>query len=472
MSPELLEIFSQNVLAKLLRVAEEALEDNNPPVAYPEFVPQRGENTGKYFLREKYFWTCGFFPGLLHTLLERAVKYPHVFPFHGHEKATRLFDTASVRQRLASLCDLWKAPIQEMASRTDTHDLGFILQPSLRKDWELTGNEKSLQSLLIGARSLASRYEANVGAIRSWNVLKQKDVTITSMTDDFLVIIDSMCNLDLLYYASKHLCDPNLAEIATTHARTLIKSHLRPEHITGNFGYKGSCVYSTCHVVNFDPRTGSIKNRRTAQGYRVDSTWARGQAWAILGYAQTYNWTKEKEFLWVASGLAEYFIWRLESAPVCVEMPNTGTNGRENVGRYVPLWDFDAPIDDQTNPLRDSSAGTIAANGMLVLSQSMAALGDTVLAERYRSTAIRIVTDTLECCLSKEKAKFVDSGDKRYNGIHVEDIEEGQRFDSILKNATANHNSYDLDRYSDHGLVYADYFLLEFGNQLLRLGFI
>jgi hypothetical protein len=28
MSPELLEIFSQNVLAKLLRVAEEALEDN------------------------------------------------------------------------------------------------------------------------------------------------------------------------------------------------------------------------------------------------------------------------------------------------------------------------------------------------------------------------------------------------------------------------------------------------------------
>lgn len=444
----------------------------NPPIAYPEFVPQRGENIGKYFLREKFFWTCGFFPGLLYTLLERAVKYPHVFPFHGHEKATRLFDTASLRQQLASLCNSWKGPIQEMASRTDTHDLGFILQPPLRKDWELTGNEKSLQSLLIGARSLASRYEANVGAIRSWDVLKQKDVTITSMTDDFLVIIDSMCNLDLLYYASKHLCDPNLAEIATTHARTLIKSHLRPEHTAGNFAYKGSCVYSTCHVVNFDPRTGSIKDQRTAQGYRVDSTWARGQAWAILGYAQTYNWTNEKEFLWVASGLAEYFIWRLESAPSCVEMPKTGTNGRENVGRYVPLWDFDAPIENQTNPLRDSSAGTIAANGMLILSQSMAALGYTVLAERYRSTAIRIVTDTLECCLSTEKANFVDSRCKRDNGIRVADVEEGRRFDSILKNATANHNAYDLDRYSDHGLVYADYFLLEFGNQLLRLGFV
>lgn len=400
--------------------------------------------------------------------MERAVKHPSVFPFHGHNKATQLFDNDFLRQELASLCDSWKGPIYEMASRTDTHDLGFILQPSLRKDWEITGNEKSLQCLLTGARSLASRYRSKVGAIRSWDVLKQKDVTITSMTDDFLVIIDSMCNLDLLYYASKYLGDPNLAEIATTHARTLINSHLRPENITGNFEYHGGCMYSTCHVVNFDPRTGSIKDRRTAQGYRVDSTWARGQAWAILGYAQTYNWTKEKQFLWVASGLAEYFIWRLESAPVCVEMPNTGTNRRENVGRYVPLWDFDAPIEDHTNPLRDSSAGTIAANGMLALSQSMAALGDTVLAERYRSTAIRIVTDTLKCCLSTEKARIVQSPQCE-NGIHVENVEEGQRFDSILKNATANHNANDLERYSDHGLVYADYFLLEFGNQLLRM---
>lgn len=359
-----------------------------------------------------------------------------------------------------------------MASRTDTHDMGFILQPSLRKDWELTGNKKSLQSLLTGARSLGSRYEPEVGAIRSWDVLKQKDVSITSMTDDFLVIIDSMCNLDLLFYASNHLGDPSLAEIATTHARTLIKSHLRPEHITENFECKGICLYSTYHVINFDPRTGAIKSRRTAQGYRVDSTWARGQAWAILGYAQTYNWTKEKEFLEVACGLAEYFIWRLESAPVCVEMPTTRTTGGENVGRYVPLWDFDAPIEDQTNPLRDSSAGVIAANGMLALSQSMAALGDTVLAERYRSTAIRIVTDTLEYSLSVEKAKFVERGYKGYNAIQIEDVEAGQRFDSILKNATANHNAYDHDRYSDHGLVYADYFLLEFGNQLLRMGFL
>lgn len=405
---------------------------------------------------------------MLYTLLERAVRYPSVFPFYGHEKATQSFDNAFLRQQLASLCDHWKGPIHEMASRTDTHDLGFILQPSLRKDWELTGSEKSLQCLLSGARSLASRYKTNVGAIRSWDVLNQKDVTINSMTDDFLVIIDSMCNLDLLYYASKHLGDPNLAEIATTHARTLIRSHLRPEHITGEFEHKGELVYSTCHVVNFDPRTGLIKDRRTAQGYHVDSTWARGQAWAILGYAQTYNWTKDKQFLWVASGLAEYFIWRLESAPVCVEMTYTGTNRRENVGRYVPLWDFDAPIEDHTNPLRDSSAGTIAANGMLALSQSMAALGNMVLAEKYRSTAIKIVTDTLEFCLSREKARIV----QRKNGLHVENVEEGSRFDSILKNATANHNAYDLDRYSDHGLVYADYFLLEFGNQLLRAGFI
>lgn len=146
--------------------------------------------------------------------------------------------------------------------------------------------------------------------------------------------------------------------------------------------------------------------------------------------------------------------------------------GRQNAGRYVPLWDFDAPIEDESNPLRDSSAGVIAANGMLALAQSMAAVGDAELVERYRSMAMRIVTDTLECSLSAEKARLVVYESKGNTKFQIEDAKAGERFDSVLKNATANHNSYDLDRYSDHGLVYADYFLLEFGNQLLRYSLV
>ncbi|KAH2670061.1 hypothetical protein KXV96_003668 [Aspergillus fumigatus] len=444
-------IFSESVLAKILRVAVEALDNNDPPTEYPEFVPQKGPSTGRYVLRESSFWTCGFFPGLLYILLERAIQYPSAFPYLGHPHS---LDPASLRDHLVALCTKWTAPIYPMSLRTDTHDLGFILAPSLRRSWELTANPNSLRALLTGAQSLASRFVPATGAIRSWDVLRQSDVDITSLETDCLVIIDSMMNLDLLYYAAAHL-GPQLAAIATTHAKTLLHSHLRRETIPGT----ARAGYSTIHVVNFDPATGAIKERRTAQGYAADSTWARGQAWAITGYAQTYAWTRDRQFLDVAIGLAEYFLARLEGAPPCVEQRVDG----RRVGRYVPLWDFDAPV-DEASPLRDSSAGVIAANGMLLLSQALVGADDG-LARRFREAAMRIVSETVECSYSREEARLVDGGKQ------VEDV-SGSRFDAILRNATANHNAKDLDRYSDHGLVYADYYLLEFGNQLLKLGLI
>ncbi|KAL2810507.1 Six-hairpin glycosidase-like protein [Aspergillus granulosus] len=459
----LAELFSENVVAKMLRVAVEALENNAPPTVYPEFVPQSGENAGRYFLRDRDFWTCGFFPGILYLLRERAIKYPQAFPYLGHEQNNVSSSVPLLRHQLALLCRSWTEPVQAMMTRTDTHDMGFIIQPSLRKDWELTSNENSLGAVLTAARSLASRYVPSVGAIRSWDVLRQVDVEITSLTDDCLVIIDSMMNLDLLFYASKHLSDPRLAAIATTHAWRVKRSLLRPENSRVEHRYP---LYSTYHVVNFDPHTGGIKQRRTAQGYRVDSTWARGQAWGIYGFAQTYNWTKDREFLGTACGLADYFLQRLETSPACVE--RLTPDGQRAIGRYVPVWDFDAPIEDESDPLRDSSAGVIAANGMLLLFQSLSALGDAELARKYLDAAMRIVTETIGYSYSEERARLVQSGE----GVGVEDVVEGQRFDTILKNATANHNAKDHDRYSDHGLVYADYYLLEFGNRLLGMNMV
>ncbi|KAL2788189.1 Six-hairpin glycosidase-like protein [Aspergillus keveii] len=453
------ELFSENVIAKMLRVAVESLENNTPPIVYPEFVPQNIENAGKYFLRDKDFWTCGFFPGILYLLRERAVKFPQAFPYFGHEQTDSSKTISSLGRQLTSLSRTWTEPVQAMMARTDTHDMGFIIQPSLRKDWELTSNPESLNAVLTAACSLASRYVPSAGAIRSWDILRQADVEISSLTDDCLVIIDSMMNLDLLFYASSHMSDPSLTDIATTHARTVIRSLLRPED-----SKNGYPLYSTYHVVNFDPHTGAIKQHRTAQGYRAESTWARGQAWAIHGFAQTYNWTKESEFLTTACGLADYFLHRLETSPACVERPVPG--GKRTIGRYVPLWDFDAPIEGE--PLRDSSAGVIAANGLLLLSQSLTMAGDMTLARKYFGAAVRIVTDTIEFSYSQERARLVAVGDE----VGVEDVMAGQRFDAILKNATANHNAQDHDRYSDHGLVYADYYLLEFGNQLQRMGLV
>ena len=461
------ELFEENVLAKCLRVADNGLDTvqysdhaARRPRGFPETVPQRGPHTGRYDLREPEFWTCGFFPGTLYALLERSIKHPrHIQGGHG-------MAAASIRQHLTSLCEAWSDPLHSMSNRTDTHDIGFIVMPALQRDWELFGNRRSLDSIINAARSLATRYIPSTGAIRSWDLLLKKEIAVTDMSDNNLVIIDSLCNLDLLFYASAHCGDRSLAEIAITHARTLLDTHLRPESPASfpNQRYKGQ-LYSTCHVANISPKTGSMKWRWTAQGYSNESTWSRGQSWAILGYAQTYMWTKDTVFLDAACGVAEYFLYRLETSPACVETTPKSSGSKGTTGRYVPLWDWDAPVNEE-NPLRDSSAGVIAANGMVILSQALRGIGRHGLSRHFLEVATKIVRDTVDLCYSAEKARLVGSTEN----FAVEDDVRGQYFDGLLKNGTANNNENARRRYADHGLVYADYYLVEFGNRLLNMG--
>lgn len=110
-------------------------------------------------------------------------------------------------------------------------------------------------------------------------------------------------------------------------------------------------------------------------------------------------------------------------------------------------------------PLRDSSAGMIAANGLLLLHQI---LGD---GSKYLDDALRITSETIDMCQATEPARLVADAQSNIRA-------EGVTFDCILKHATANNNEYALVRYSDHGLVYADYYFLEFGNKLLRMGMV
>lgn len=449
------ELFAENIVAKAFRTAQIAV--GALPFAFPEIVSQDAGADGTYTLREAEFWTCGFFPGTLYLLLERLMKFPQSIQLE-NESVRR----QDLLKQLAALCHAWAGPIRDMDTRTDTHDIGFIVMPALRLDWELSGNQQSLDSIVRAAHSLATRYVPSAQAIRSWDLLKKKDIEILDQTENMIVIIDSMCNLDLLYYASHHAQEPGLADMATAHALTVLRSHLRPEPVPepalsmSNDAYNGQW-YSTCHVANIDPRNGELKLRLSAQGYAHESTWARGQAWGILGYAETYTWTNDRRFLDASCGLAEYFLHRMDTAPASV--------GRK--GRRVPLWDFDAPIEDESNPLRDSSAGVIAANGMLILSQSLAMNEQPGLSLRYREAALSIVRDTLDFALAPEKARLVS---EPHGHFGVEEERPGVRFDGMLKYGTANNNAQARKRYANHGLVYGDYYLVDFGNRLLRMG--
>lgn len=217
--------------------------------------------------------------------------------------------------------------------------------------------------------------------------------------------------------------DERLWNIAKTHALTLMKSHVRND-------------YSTCHVVNFDQHNGLVKERITNQGFSDDSCWTRGQAWAITGYAQTYGWTHDKRFLDVSCRLADHFIAHLSEDK-------------------VPIWDFSAPL---TGP-KDSSSAMIAAYGMLVL-HGYVAYSTT----KYLDTAVEIVDAVLKTSKSPD-ARFRRRADGK---VEVENVGE----ESILLHATINNYELAPRRWADHGLVYADYYFLLIGNQLLEMGLV
>jgi hypothetical protein len=256
-------------------------------------------------------------------------------------------------------------------------------------------------------------------------------------------IDSSFIDLDLLYYAGHQTGNQRLIEIATTHAHTVLKTIVRDD-------------WSTYHLLNFNPKTGEIVNQLTNQGYRDWSTWSRGQAWAVLGFTQTYTWTHDPVFLHAAIEISRYFIKRLEESKVERQ-------------KFVPLWDFDAPM--STEQPRDSSAGMIAMNGFLLLHQILVSERRADDAKEFLDVAVRIMRDTIDFALAPEKASFVVGGGDAGLPL-VKDCEEGIYFDGILKHATANNNEDAYKRYWDHGLVYADYYFLEAGNKLMRVGLI
>ncbi|KAF2689906.1 glycoside hydrolase family 88 protein [Lentithecium fluviatile CBS 122367] len=430
-------IYAENVTAKIFQVAQRGLSQAAPLKEYPHTVPQTGAEAGQYEYREADFWTCGFFPGCIYTLLERTIRYPQAIDILHHPPK-------HLKDELLRLGRHWSVAINRMSGRTDTHDMGFIVQPALQKDYELTGNPESLVSVTKAAYALASRWDDRVKAIRSWDVAINDRYSITDMEENFLVIIDSMCNLDLLYYIGHTTHDQKLIDMATQHADTIMHEILRPN-------------FSSYHLVNFSPQTGKPQAKMTNQGHADESTWSRGQAWAIMGFAQTYTWTKDEKYLETAICCAKYFLERLQ----------------EGKGRWhhplVPVWDFDASFEDKKEPLRDVSAGVVAANGMLIIHQALQSLGSpdsTADKDNFLDLALQIVNETLDMALDRDFASF----ETVLDGSEGKVRESG--FDAILRHSTSNKNEHAHRPYWDHGLVYADYYLLEFGNKLLRVGLI
>ena len=73
------------------------------------------------------------------------------------------------------------------------------------------------------------------------------------------------------------------------------------------------------------PRDRRVPAQRTHQGWRADSSWARGQAWALYGFGTAYALSGDERFLDTAERCADFFLDR---------------TGR----RVVPPNDWEEPI--------------------------------------------------------------------------------------------------------------------------------
>lgn len=315
-------------------------------------------------------WVAGFYPGTLLYLYEQT-------------KDQSLYNEALKKIRL----------MDKEQYNKETHDLGFMMFCSYGNLNRITPTEESKKILINSAYSLASRFNPKVGCIRSWG--RSADTTM------FRVIIDNMMNLELLFWAAKETGDKSLYDIAVTHANTTIKNHFR-----NNF--------SSYHVVVYNPQTGAVMAKETAQGAADESAWARGQSWGLYGYILMYRETKDPKYLEQAQNIASFIL-----------------NNPSLPANKIPFWDYDAP--GIPNTYRDASAAAILASALIELSE----YSDKNLSAKYLD-----VSKTILQSLSSPEYKA---------GI-------GENGGFILKHSVAH---LPKNTEVDSPLPYADYYYVE-----------
>ncbi|MGG9963053.1 glycoside hydrolase family 88 protein [Ferruginibacter sp. SUN106] len=304
------------------------LEKNLPADKFPKtYFPA----TGKYEFSNSGWWCSGFYPGTLLYLYQETK------------------DTALYNEAMRILAVLKKEQFN-----TSTHDLGFMMYCSFGNANQIAPSPAYKEILLNSAKSLATRFNPAVGCIKSWD----------GKPNEYLVIIDNMMNLKLLFWATQASGDSSFYKIAVSHANTTMKNHFRADN-------------SSYHVLNYNATTGAVQQKKTAQGFADESAWARGQAWGLYGYTETYRETKDKKYLDQANKIASFIL----------NHPNFPAD-------KIAYWDFNAP--DIPDALRDASAAAIMASAFIELSGYV----NKKTAKKYFATAEMILKN-----LSAEKYK-------------------------------------------------------------------
>ena len=305
---------------------------------HPDFYPMYSvEGKWKHEGPAWTHWCDGFFPGMM-------------WLFHKNGCANANGDA-----------DYWlktairyTKPLEPRQHDREVHDLGFLFLSTYYR-WYQVQKDPAINDVLVQAgRTMAMRF-------------REKGQYLRSFVADNSLFIDIMMNVGMIFYAARETGDKMLREIAIRHSLTTRRVLVRGDG-------------STAHEGLFDLESGEFLRQTTHQGYRGDSCWSRGLAWSLYGFGTCYEYSRDPRFLETAEACADYYI------------TYSPANG-------VPPWDYNAPA--ESRKLVDTSAGAIAASGLLRLSRL---LHDPVKAHFYWTTGVRIMrTLCQEHLASKDK---------------------------------------------------------------------
>lgn len=307
---------------------------------YPDFYPMytvkgRWKHGGPAWTH----WCDGFLPGMLWILHARQEGSSGGW---WREQAIR-----------------YTTPLEPRKLDRAVHDLGFIFMSSYYRWYQLTRDARLNAVVIEAGRTMAMRF-------------LEKGEYLRSFVSEDSIFIDIMMNVGIVFYAAIETGDERLMDIATRHSLTSRRVLVRGDG-------------STAHEGLFDTGSGEFLRQTTHQGFRGDSCWSRGLAWALYGFGSCYRYTRHPPFLKTAEACADFYI------------EHTASDG-------VPPWDYDAPADSRRQV--DTSAAAIAASGLLQLSR----LSSDHLKGQFYNAMARHILSTL--C-----RRYLADDDPRWEGI-------------------------------------------------------
>ena len=205
----------------------------------------------------------------------------------------------------------------------------------------------------------ALKHWALAGGDNFANIFDRKAQAFLQIANADRIVIDTGLNLPSMLWASQW--EPERAVLAYRHLDTVLD--------VGLIRRDGS----SCHAASLDPETREVTGLFSLQGFSNDSVWARGQAWAMLGYAHAYEASGEPRYLGAARSAADWYVDHVPEG-------------------WIPRYDYNDP--DREKLPYDSCAACIATAVLMRLARWLPERAE-IYRKVARETLKAIVSDFL-----------------------------------------------------------------------------